>query len=81
VDSPGSRQGLLEGCPESGDEPSGSGATELITNYDLSPHSVSDTYCRHIVVHSAKPNYCTAAGVGPALHDGTSGNWRVHRLT
>jgi hypothetical protein len=30
VDSPGSGQGRLEGCCECGDEPSGSGATELV---------------------------------------------------
>jgi hypothetical protein len=32
VDSPGSGQGLLAGCCECGDEPSGSGATELVTD-------------------------------------------------
>jgi hypothetical protein len=30
VDSPGSGQGSLAGCCECGDEPSGSGATELV---------------------------------------------------
>jgi hypothetical protein len=30
VDSPGSGQGPLAGCCECGDEPSGSGATELV---------------------------------------------------
>jgi hypothetical protein len=30
VDSPGSGQGTLAGCCECGDEPSGSGATELV---------------------------------------------------
>jgi hypothetical protein len=41
VDSPGSGQGPLAGCCECGDEPSGSGATELVcllsqTTSDLS---------------------------------------------
>jgi hypothetical protein len=31
VDSPGSGQGSLAGCCECGDEPSGSGATELVS--------------------------------------------------
>jgi hypothetical protein len=31
VDSPGSGYGSLAGCCECGDEPSGSGATELIS--------------------------------------------------
>jgi hypothetical protein len=31
VDSPGSGQGPLAGCCECGDEPSGSGATELVS--------------------------------------------------
>jgi hypothetical protein len=31
VDSPGSREGPLAGCCECGDEPSGSGATELVS--------------------------------------------------
>jgi hypothetical protein len=31
VDSPRSRQGSLAGCCECGDEPSGSGATELVS--------------------------------------------------
>jgi hypothetical protein len=31
VDSPGSGQGPLVGCCECGDEPSGSGATELVS--------------------------------------------------
>jgi hypothetical protein len=31
VDSPGSGQGPVAGCCECGDEPLGSGATELVT--------------------------------------------------
>jgi hypothetical protein len=31
VDSPGSGQGPVAGCCECGDEPSGSGATELVS--------------------------------------------------
>jgi hypothetical protein len=33
VDSPGSGQGPLAGCCECGDEPSGSGATDLVCFY------------------------------------------------
>jgi hypothetical protein len=36
VDSSGSGQGSLAGCCECGDEPSGSGATELVNCFSLS---------------------------------------------
>jgi hypothetical protein len=35
VDSPGSGQGPVASCCECGDEPSGSGATELVSLQDL----------------------------------------------
>jgi hypothetical protein len=35
VDSPGSGQGSLAGCCECGDEPSGSGATELVGPFGI----------------------------------------------
>jgi hypothetical protein len=40
VDSSGSGLGTLAGCCECGDEPSGSGATDLVMlhNNDLGPH-------------------------------------------
>jgi hypothetical protein len=42
VDSPGSGWGPLAGCCECGDEPSGSGATELVSSVSsLSPYRKS----------------------------------------
>jgi hypothetical protein len=38
VDPAGSGQGLLAGCCERGDEPSGSGATESVSSLDGVPN-------------------------------------------
>jgi hypothetical protein len=40
-DSPGSEEGDLEGCCECGDEPSGSGSTELVRYFSSSSGSSS----------------------------------------
>jgi hypothetical protein len=40
LDSTGSGQGLLAGCCECGDEPSGSCATELVLEVPLNPENI-----------------------------------------
>jgi hypothetical protein len=51
VDPFGSEQGPVVGCCEYGDEPSGSGAMDLVTYITRNYHSLFGYYFMKIVMH------------------------------